>query len=108
MGMTSGPERTLGRGVIYGEDARDVPVASVTAEIAVTELGTNIGSGPMERTGFEQDGRIEGSTRKLDQEGVGTEDATERSKLTLDCEGGITERQQGSNGTLRDGVKIQG
>ncbi|KAG3133920.1 hypothetical protein PC128_g26274 [Phytophthora cactorum] len=62
----------------------------------------------MERTGFELDGRIEGSTRRFDQEGVGTEEATERSKLTLDCEGGITERQQGSNGTLRDGGKTKG
>ncbi|KAG3191402.1 hypothetical protein PC128_g10970 [Phytophthora cactorum] len=105
--MTSGPERSLGRGVMNGEDARDVPVASVTTEIAETELGTNIASGPTERTGFEQDGRIEGSTRRieqdgkiegstrrLDQEGVGTEEATERSKVTLDWEGGTTERSQ--------------
>ncbi|KAG3205980.1 hypothetical protein PC128_g1044 [Phytophthora cactorum] len=90
-----------------GKDARDVPVASVTTETAETELGTNIGSGPKERTGFEQDGRIEGSTRRieqdgniegstrrLDQEGVGTEEATERSKVTLDWEGGTTERSQ--------------
>ncbi|KAG3141115.1 hypothetical protein C6341_g19855 [Phytophthora cactorum] len=92
--MASEPERTLGRGVMNGEDSRDVPVASVTTEIAETELGTIIGSGPTERTGFEQDGRIEGSTRRLDQEGVGTEEATERSKVTLDWERGTTERSQ--------------
>ncbi|KAG3107747.1 hypothetical protein PI124_g8984 [Phytophthora idaei] len=92
--MASGPERTLGRGVMNGEDARDVPVASVTTKIAETELGTNIGSGPTERTGFEQDGRIEGSTRRLDQEGAGTEEATERSKVTLDWGGGTKERSQ--------------
>ncbi|KAG3195012.1 hypothetical protein PC128_g8821 [Phytophthora cactorum] len=86
--------RTLGRGVINGEGAQDVPVASVATEIAETELGTNIGSGPTERTVFEQDGRIEGSTRRLDQEGVGTEEATERSKVTLNWEGGTTERSQ--------------
>ncbi|KAG3146790.1 hypothetical protein PC128_g23944 [Phytophthora cactorum] len=120
--MASGPARTLGRDVMNGEDARDVPVASVTTEIAETELETIIGSGPTERTGFEQDGRIEGSTRRLDQEGVNTEEATEHSKVTLDWEGGTTERskvirnasrgaterQQGSNGTLRDGVITQG
>ncbi|KAG2994541.1 hypothetical protein PC123_g19850 [Phytophthora cactorum] len=92
--MASGPVRTLGRGVMNGEDARDVPVASVTTENAETELGTNVGGGPTERTGFEQDGRIEGSTRRLDQEGVGTEEATERSKVTLDWEGGTAERFQ--------------
>ncbi|KAG3089472.1 hypothetical protein PI125_g17987 [Phytophthora idaei] len=85
---------TLGRGVMNGEDARDVPVAGVTTEIAETELGTNIGSGPTERTGCEQDGRIEGSTRRLDHEGVGMEEATERSKVTLDWEGETTERSQ--------------
>ncbi|KAG3235424.1 hypothetical protein PI124_g19539 [Phytophthora idaei] len=90
--MASGPERTLGRGVMNGEDARDVTVASVTTEIAETKLGTNIGSGPTERTGCEQGGRIEGSTRRLDHDGVGTEEATERSKVTLDWEGGTTER----------------
>ncbi|KAG3092341.1 hypothetical protein PI125_g17150 [Phytophthora idaei] len=92
--MASGPERTLGRGVMNGEDARDVPVAKVTTEIAETELGTITGTGPTERTGFEQDGRIEGSTRRLDEEGVATEEATERSKVTLDWEGGTTERSQ--------------
>ncbi|KAG3076363.1 hypothetical protein PI125_g21520 [Phytophthora idaei] len=93
-GMASGPERTLGRGVMNGEDARDVPVASVTTKIAETELGTIIGSGPTERTGFEQDGRTVDSTRRLDQEGAGTEEATERSKVTLDWEGGTKERSQ--------------
>ncbi|KAG3241353.1 hypothetical protein PI124_g13776 [Phytophthora idaei] len=92
--MASGPERALGRGVMNGEDARDVPVASVTTKIAETELGTVIGSGPTERAGFEQDGRIEGSTRRLGQEGVGTEEATERSKVTLDWKGGTTECSQ--------------
>ncbi|KAG3132016.1 hypothetical protein PI126_g19828 [Phytophthora idaei] len=80
--------------MMNGEDARDVPVASVTTEIAETELGTIIGSGPTERTGFEQDGRIEGSTRRLGQEGVNMQEATERSKVTLDWEGGTTERSQ--------------
>ncbi|KAG3137884.1 hypothetical protein C6341_g20837 [Phytophthora cactorum] len=93
-GMARGPARTLGRGVRNGEDARDVPFASVTTEIAETELGTNIGIDPTERTGFEQDARIEGSTRRLDEEGVGTVEATERSKVTPDWKGGTTERSQ--------------
>ncbi|KAG4042204.1 hypothetical protein PC123_g22297 [Phytophthora cactorum] len=93
-GMARGPARTLGRGVRNDEDARDVPFASVTTEIAETELGTNIGIDPTERTGFEQDARIEGSTRRLDEEGVGTVEATERSKVTPDWKGGTTERSQ--------------
>ncbi|KAG3074103.1 hypothetical protein PI124_g21363 [Phytophthora idaei] len=67
---------------------------SRASEIAETKLGTNIGSGPTERTGCEQDGRIEGSTRRLDHEGVGTEETTERYKVTQDWEGGTTERSQ--------------
>ncbi|KAG3021187.1 hypothetical protein PC123_g12821 [Phytophthora cactorum] len=119
--MTSGPERTLGKGVMNGEDARDVPVASVTTENAETELGTNIRSGPTERTGFEQDGRIEGSTRRLDQEGAeqrkrfqvirnANRGATERSETALkpkdECkEGGEAEVPSTSSARYKDALK---